>query len=629
MKKWLTGITGILILWTSCKQTPVTETDVLVAGGGASGVAAGIQAARMGVRTLLIEETDWLGGMLTGAGVSAIDGNDRLPAGLWGEFKAALVRHYGSPDSLRTGWVSAVLFEPSVGNRIFHEMTGAETDLEVRKNTRITGVRPIGDGRWEVRIRRDDGREETVRATRLIDATELGDIARLCGVKSDIGMESRAVTGEAIAPETANGIVQDLTYVAILKDYGKEVDLPEPAGYDPAEFACCCLNEQCVSAKEPERMWSKEKMLEYGKLPNGKYMINWPIEGNDYYVNLIGLTPEERERALQPAKERTLRFIHFIRHELGFRTLGPADDEYPTPDRLPYLPYHRESRRIRGKVRFTFNHAAAPYDQPEPLYRTGIAVGDYPVDHHHARYDGPETLPDLHFRPIPSFGLPLGTLIPEATEGLIVAEKSISVSNIMNGATRLQPVVLQIGQAAGALAALSVQTDKPVAGVPVRDVQEALLNARGYLLPYLDVPQEHPLFPVLQRIGSTGILKGTGKHVGWSNQTWFYSDSILRASDLEGLLDLYPGAGLPASDKPLTLAQTAALVEELATGENRSLPAPVAELLAADWRACGFSSFENDRPATRGEAALMIDRILDPFRRKPVDLHGRFLTPND
>ena len=80
-----------------------------------------------------------------------------------------------------------------------------------------------------------------------------------------------------------------------------------------------------------------------------------------------------------------------------------------------------------------------------PLYRTTIAVGDYPVDQHHDRYDGNEPLPDLHFHPVPSYGLPLGTLIPVQADNLVVAEKSISVSNVVNGTTRLQPVVLQIG----------------------------------------------------------------------------------------------------------------------------------------------------------------------------------------
>ncbi len=59
------------------------KVDVLVVGGGASGTAAGIQAARMGARTLIAEETLWLGGMLTSAGVSAVDGNYKLPSGIF------------------------------------------------------------------------------------------------------------------------------------------------------------------------------------------------------------------------------------------------------------------------------------------------------------------------------------------------------------------------------------------------------------------------------------------------------------------------------------------------------------------------------------------------------------------
>ena len=73
----------------------IIDTDVLIIGGGASGVTSGIQSARMGANTQILEESTWLGGMLTSAGVSAVDGNYRLPAGLWGEFKNRLSDYYG------------------------------------------------------------------------------------------------------------------------------------------------------------------------------------------------------------------------------------------------------------------------------------------------------------------------------------------------------------------------------------------------------------------------------------------------------------------------------------------------------------------------------------------------------
>ncbi|WP_307756640.1 FAD-dependent oxidoreductase, partial [uncultured Alistipes sp.] len=415
--------------------------DVVIVGGGASGTAAGLQAARMGARTLVIEEFDWLGGMLTSAGVSATDGNYRLRGGIWGEFRTELERHYGGDSVLKTGWVSNVMFEPSVGDRIFKQMAAREPNLTVWYRSALSGISRRAKG-WSVTVKQG-GRERRVEAAALIDATELGDVAKTLGVPYDVGMDSAAVTREDIAPARANDIIQDLTYVAVLKDYGHDVVMDRPEGYDPSLFACCCVNDLCISPKEPHRMWSRDMMITYGKLPNDKYMINWPIEGNDYYVDMIDMTPQERAEAIRQAKNHTLSFVYFLQHELGFRTLGLADDEFPTEDLLPFIPYHRESRRIHGVVRFTLNDITDPY--AGTLYRTAVGVGDYPVDQHHTRYSGWGELPDLYFHPIPSYGFPLGIVIPAGYPGLLVAEKSVSVTNIVNGSSRLQPVVLQIG----------------------------------------------------------------------------------------------------------------------------------------------------------------------------------------
>lgn len=355
-------------------------------------------------------------------------------------------------------------------------------------------------------------------------------------------------------------------------------------------------------------------------------MINWPIEGNDYYVNIIEMTPQQRVEALKGAKERTMRFVYFIQHELGFNTLGLADDEYPTVDRMPYIPYHRESRRIHGEVRFTLNNVVDPYGT-DKTYRTCIAVGDYPVDHHHTRYEGTEEIPDLYFHPIPSFGLPLGTLIPRDVDGLIVAEKSISVSNIINGSTRLQPVVLEIGQAAGILAALSVSKNLEVRDVPVRDVQNTLLKANGYLLPYRDVATDHPVFKVYQRIGSTGILKGVGKNVDWSNETWLRADTILVTPELSGLAEFYPEADniLKSFGTTLTLNEAVDLIDKLMAQEGLPGAGSTRDKIVQIWGQFHMDEFKPERKIKRGEMALLIDQTLDPFNRKQINIQGEII----
>jgi hypothetical protein len=483
-------------------------------------------------------------------------------------------------------------------------MAEREELLTVKFNTATTQIERSEEG-WKLTL--TDGQQVTAKV--LIDGTELGDVAAELGVKYDVGMESRAVTGEDIAPEEANGIIQDLTMVMILKDYGRDMTIERPADYDSTLFACACDNAICKTPKEANRLWSKQMMMSYGRLPNGKIMINWPIEGNDYYVNMIEMTAEERAEAVAKAKAHTLNFLYFIQHELRLNTLYLADDEFPTEDLMPLMPYHRESRRTHGEVRFQLNHVTNPYDYT--LYRTAIGVGDYPVDQHHTRYTGWEALPNLYFHSIPSYGVPMGVLLPKGVDGLIVAEKSISVSNLVNGSTRLQPVVLQIGEAAGIVAALAVKAGIEPREVSVRDVQREVLAGGGYLLPYLDLPTTDPHFKALQRVGVTGIIEGVGMTVGWENQTWFRANETISMAELT--------CGLNRFDSKFELSED---TREVTLSD---LEGWFGEINDAMWNAWGLPDYSTTRALTRKECAVVIDALMRPFYTYSVTLQGEFI----
>lgn len=608
MKRILNVVVAFVVaaLVTACGSGVNSEKyDVVVIGGGVSGATAGIRSARCGAKTLIVEQGPWLGGMLTSAGVSATDGNYRLRGGMWGELRDSLEAYYGGTQALKTGWVSNLMFEPSVGARIFRAMAENEENLTVKFDAELKAIQRTESG-WCLSLDGAAG-SRTVECKVLIDGTELGDVAAELGVKYDIGMESRHATDEDIAPEEANDIIQDLTMVMILKDYGRDMSIARPADYDSTLFACACDNPICRTPKEANRLWSKNMMMTYGRLPNGKIMINWPIEGNDYYVDMIEMSPEEREEAVAKAKQHSLKFLYFIQHDLGLNTLYLADDEFPTEDLMPLMPYHRESRRTEGEVRFKLNHITDPYDYT--LYRTAIGVGDYPVDQHHTRYTGWEALPNLYFHSIPSYGLPMGVLLPKDVDGLIVAEKSISVSNIVNGSTRLQPVVMQIGEAAGIVAALAVEQGIEPREVSVRDVQREVLAGGGYLLPFLDLPATDPHFGALQRVGVTGIMESVGMTVGWENQTWFRHDETITLDELSRGLNMFD-ASIPHLDE-----QRNVTVKDIID---------YGSVTAEMWAEWGLSDFTPERDATRMECAVAIDNILNPFARE-VTLDGEFI----
>ena len=592
--------------------------DVLVVGGGASGISAGVQSARMGVSTMVVEETPWIGGMLTAAGVSCVDGNYRLQSGIFGEFADSLAARYDGWDALKTGWVSNINFEPQVGQEILTNIAASCGELlQVRRETIMTDVAKK-DGLWVVGFRNAKGKKYKVTADVLIDGTELGDVAKACGVEYRIGMEASSQTGESIAPAEANDVIQDLTFVAHLKDYGPQADMTieKPEGYDPAPFYNSCVNKHSTRPETGQTLWDPQMMITYGRTPNGRYMINWPICGNDYYVNTIEMSHEERAQEYQKAKNFTLCFLYFIQAELGMKNLGLADDVFPTEDKLAFIPYHRESRRIVGEAFFTIDAAADPYGYEYPYYRTGIAVGDYAVDHHHFRHPDWRELPDLEFYPIPSYNVPLGVIVPKQNdvENLLVVEKSVSVSNLINGATRLQPVVMQLGQAAGALAGLSQIQERPVKKVSVRAVQNALLDAGCYIMPYLDLDKDHPHFKALQKIGATGILHGEGRNVGWANQTWFRADAPLLGEEI--FAEGYYNGRLPFDKGPIKVGDFANMLRMMGV----HLPARLEEW----WSGLGLNDYDYDRNITRLEAAVIADATIDPFNMLGVDYNGNF-----
>ncbi|MEG3968287.1 FAD-dependent oxidoreductase [Microcoleus sp. T2B6] len=506
-------------------MSPTLKADVLVVGGGTGGTAAAVQAARRGAKTILVSEFPWLGGMLTSAGVSAPDGNElaAFQTGLWGAFLRELQQR--QPGGLDWGWVSFFTYDPRTGAEIFadwvkclpnlHWISGQTAQDVLREESRISGVRFA---------------DFTVSAKITLDATELGDLLALAEVGHRWGWEFQAEWGEPSAPAASNALtqrysVQAPTWVAIMQDFGKGAagpEIPAPPVDNPDRF---------IGAWDG---YTPEQFLNYGRLPGGLLMINWPIRGNDYGEGVDRLIKSEtsRQEFLQESLWHTQSFARFIQTQLGPR-YGLAQNIFPisTIDNqqnssllssFALHPYYRESRRLRGISTVTEQDilpivggrvAKLPINS-EGICET-IAIGNYANDHHYTSGDIPLQPKSIRWGGRwtgTPFTIPYSALIPASTDGLLVCEKNISVSHIANGATRLQPTVMNIGQAAGMAAALCAESGCQPRELPVRVLQEALLQdseASAAVIPlfnltrdrsdwldwqryYLDRPQAYP-----------------------------------------------------------------------------------------------------------------------------------------
>ncbi len=450
------------------------QTDVLVVGGGTGGTAAAIQAARRGVKTMLVSEFPWLGGMLTSAGVSAPDGNEleAFQTGLWGAFLRELQQR--QPGGLNNSWVSFFSYDPRIGAEIFADWVRQLPNL-----LWIPGYVPLevlreGDCISGVRFT-----DFTVKANVTLDATELGDLLALAEISHRWGWELQSEFGETSAPADFNSLtakypVQAPTWVVVMQDYGEAVapEIPSAPNYDPSMFTGAWDD------------YGAENFLNYGRLPGNRFMINWPIHGNDYGEGVGRLIQSEaaRQEFHKECLWHSQNFAHFIQNQLG-RRYGLADGIFPQiQNRIGAYalhPYYRESRRLVGLTTIreqdilpvTGGTVAA-------LNIDAIAIGNYANDHHY-----PGVKFDLQPKSIrwggrwtgTPFTIPYRCLIPVETDGLLVCEKNISVSHIANGATRLQPVVMGIGQAAGMAAAICIELNCQPRELPVRVLQTALL----------------------------------------------------------------------------------------------------------------------------------------------------------
>ncbi|MEG4529598.1 FAD-dependent oxidoreductase [Microcoleus sp. D2_18a_D3] len=470
-------------------MSSVLKADVLVVGGGTGGTAAAVQAARRGAKTILVSEFPWLGGMLTSAGVSAPDGNElaAFQTGLWGAFLRELQQR--QPGGLDWGWVSFFTYDPRTGADIFADWVKCLPNLHWISGQKAQDVLYEGD-----RISGVQFADFTVSAKITLDATELGDLLALAQVGHRWGWEFQVEWGEPSAPIASNDLtesysVQAPTWVAIMQDFGKGAagsEIPAPPVDNPDRF---------LGAWDG---YTPEQFLNYGRLPGGLLMINWPIRGNDYGEGVDRLIKSEasRQEFLQESLWHTQSFARFIQTQLGHR-YGLAQNIFPISridnqqnssllSSFALHPYYRESRRLRGisTVReqdilpIVGGRVAKLPINSEGICET-IAIGNYANDHHYTSGDIPLQPKSIRWGGRwtgTPFTIPYSALIPASTDGLLVCEKNISVSHIANGATRLQPTVMNIGQAAGMAAALCAESGCQPRDLPVRVLQEALLQ---------------------------------------------------------------------------------------------------------------------------------------------------------
>jgi hypothetical protein len=570
----------LFCLAVSFVHAETIKTDVLVIGGGASGVAAAIQSARSKVKTLLVEPGPWLGGSMTMGGMCVLEANRNLPSGIWGEFHRRVTDYYRPRLGYDTTHNSILRFEPYTGAEILKKITDTVKNLSVKLRTPWTSIKKDGTG-WEVTIV-VNGEVVKVDAKVVVDGTETGEVAARAGAKFD--------TGDAENDRIA--------WVAILKDFGRNTDrtIVKPEAYDPAMYS-----------------WLKGKdikqMLKAASIPNDKYMINWDIYDYGDGAKVIG-----KEELYKKAKLRTLGLVYYLQTELGYKNLG-LDNQFGTPDNLAFAPYVIGNKHFTGVVRMIMDDVTRPYARESKLYRTSIAVSDGMAIAAPAEK-------------LPPYTIPLGAIVIKDLDNMLVTEKAISVGREVNATTSYPSVQMTLGQGAGATAAFCAFFKTTTKHLHVRMIQGEILDYKGYLVPITDIPQKDPHWRAVQQVCATGLLKGIQKANGSNIETHFEPDDIVSTEEIKPFLtEIYTRAFLWFNkEKPgdkFTVGNLLSLISDYTLTDPKTLQLHLQKAWASQFKLAG--TFDLNRPVTRLEFAVLTNKYLNPFA-KTVDLSGRVVN---
>jgi hypothetical protein len=526
--------------------------DVMIVGGGVGGVAAALSAARKGLRVIMSEETDWIGGQLTSQGVPP----DEHP---WIERFGATRSYRAVRDAIREyyrqwypltatahattelnpglGKVSRLCHEPRVAAAVLDAMVApylASGRLRILREHRPVAATTDGSTVTSVTLEGPDGRT-IVEASFFLDATELGDLLPLAGAEFVTGFESRDVTGEPSAPEVAQpDNMQAFSWVFALEHReGEDHVIDRPDDYDfwrayrpdywpgpmlgltapdprtlepltrrfvPHEPNGEFVADQSLDPGDRE-LWAFRRIVsrdvfEPGFCESDVTIVNWPMI--DYLPGpLIGVSEEERQHHLGGSRRLSLSMLYWLQTEAprpdggtGWPGLRLRPDVMGTDDGFAKAPYIRESRRILAEYTIVEQDVSLDVrgDAGAVQYPDSVGVGMYRIDLHPST--GGDNYIDVASCP---FQIPLGALIPVRMRNLLPAGKNIGTTHITNGCYRLHPVEWNVGEVAGLLAAYCLE-----GATTPHDVRnqrddlarfQSLLESEGIELEWPDSPE--------------------------------------------------------------------------------------------------------------------------------------------
>lgn len=440
--------------------------DVIVVGGGPSGIPAAVAAARKGMKTLLVERGAALGGLMI-SGLPVLGFVDRSGRTVLGGLAEEIVHKrmeefnatshavrcpvHNSLTFFNPHWMRIVCFEVCDEAGVDLALYSELTDVKV-KDGKVTGITIL-----------KRGQVEEYETDILIDATGDGTAGYLAGAEYT---KNDKLQPPSLIFTIAN---VDLSKVRdYVKAHPETIALPDTYGVQQTYaqflesdyFAFTGYKEFIEEARKNGDFTLPRDRIIFSTLPDrGEVMVNC--------TRVVDIDTTDADAVIKADIEAHRQIKELMKF---FKKYAPGFEECHLSS-ISFGIGSRESRRIKG-IKTLTSEALKDCAVPEDT----IALAGYNVDIH---VPGTER---LYLQPVErAIGVPYGCLVSKDIEGLMMCGRCISVDGDIYGLTRVMGVCIGEGEAAGTAAALAVKNGVTPANVDVNELRAELINNGGIL----------------------------------------------------------------------------------------------------------------------------------------------------
>jgi hypothetical protein len=432
------------------RDLPIRHTvDVLVAGGGPSGLAAAVTAARQGRSVFLAEGHTSFGGMGTAAMVPAFmqfgDGVHFLAGGFGQEVYDRLFDAKGTSPDDRRGTLGGVGIRVEALKRVYDDLV-QESGAAFSFQTQVIGLEMEKD-RAALAICHAKSGLFAVRAKVFVDSTGDGDLCAWAGAPFEKG--------------DAEGNMMPGTLCSLWADIDWDT-----------------VRRSGLAAEAQLAMAFKDKVFTFEDrhLP-GMWRVGAHVGGGNIGHTFGVDSTDERSltKALLWGRKSMAEYERFYKNYLkGFEKMELA----ATGSLLGI----RESRRILGDYVLGLEDF-----KKRAVFDDEIGRYSYPVDIHASKPEEKcyvkfmEEFQALRYKDGESYGIPYRSLLPKGLANVLVAGRCLSADRYMQGSVRVMPGCFITGQAAGMAAALAAEKKTDPRGIALSDLQGRLKKIGAFL----------------------------------------------------------------------------------------------------------------------------------------------------